>query len=285
MAIRSVASDDGSYDSQIMVKAKWPKVKKVQQGSFDVSKLKKKRKRTKMTKDVGDDSRRSLVTPPIVVSDEDIVKNETDPESPLSQGSVTHNAVEGEEVLMPEDEELQRAALVLQRLNQGGRHTLALPQDENHLNSLHCFVRSQLLEFTSCKRPSKKRKTDAERVGLQCVYCAHQSSQVDDSQEGLNKVGGAAFFPKSVDEVYRSVCTWQRTHFATCPNVPFNVKDQYMYLKQHDKSRGKTKYWTAAAHMLGLQDIPACGNVTDQESANGESPRLGIYFAPMPLSS
>lgn len=70
---------------------------------------------------------------------------------------------------------------------------LAFPEDAHELNSLHCFVRAELLEVfalptadeeanqvQSTSRSSSRRNTSTSgrsyasgRVGLRCVYCAH----------------------------------------------------------------------------------------------------------------
>lgn len=148
-----------------------------------------------------------------------------------------------------EDRDLHRAASILFHMRQTPTHppssmTLALPEDKDHLNSLHCFVRRYLLELVvipdCCVRPS----VCYDRVGLQCAYCAHTPKNERDS--------GAAFFPRSIDDIYRMVCNWQRTHFQSCQHVPDNVKARYWKLKTQDKSRGKVPYWTDSARKLGL---------------------------------
>jgi hypothetical protein len=260
--------------------------------------------------------------------------------------------------------EAERAALVLHQLHQGHGHpTLAMPDDKVHLNSLHCFVRTHLLEFTSCdsnknkvvrrysRKAAKNQKrqynvarngsarinvlsdgTQHQQVGLQCVYCAaheHNKQEEDGNGNGNTQLvqessapenstssrlksaiakdqraSASAFFPKAVDEVYRGVCTWQRTHFPYCPHVPNHIKETYQRLKEEDKSRGKTKYWTDAAHRLGLRDIikikgeahdfdttktedkSAVSTAPDSDSRNppvkpgAAAPRLGVYFSP-----
>jgi hypothetical protein len=148
-----------------------------------------------------------------------------------------------------EDRDLHQAANILFHMRQTPpppplAMTLALPEDKDHLNSLHCFVRRYLLELVVIPDCCVRQTVCYDRVGLQCVYCAHTPKNERDS--------GAAFFPRSVDDIYRMVCNWQRTHFQSCQHVPDDVKARYWKLKTQDKSRGKVPYWTNSARKLGL---------------------------------
>lgn len=133
--------------------------------------------------------------------------------------------------------------------------SLAMENDSLELNSLHCYVRSELLELfvvtsnddvmqssSSCS-PTSRRKIPG-RVGLRCIHC---KSQINDTTK-------PDFFPKSLHGLYREVCTWQRVHFQHCPHVPKACRNKYKHLKVSDKTRGKTKYWETSARELGLVD-------------------------------
>mmetsp|Transcript_30052 Transcript_30052/g.69327 ORF Transcript_30052/g.69327 Transcript_30052/m.69327 type:complete len:175 (-) Transcript_30052:263-787(-) len=144
---------------------------------------------------------------------------------------------------------------------------LSLPEDSEELNSLHCFVRAELLELfkegdeeessssSSCRKAQmqdkakKKKSTDAGRVGLRCVFCGRLPRR---SRTGITM---STFFPKSVNDIYRSVCTWQRVHFRSCRHIPDDVRQKYWQLKASDRTRGKTRYWVRSARQLGLEDI------------------------------
>ena len=95
------------------------------------------------------------------------------------------------------------------------------------------------------------------RVGLRCVHCAHlprekQKSSICESTS--SKASMPLFYPKSLNDLYRSVCTWQRVHFRNCPHIPNEVRERYWALKEGDRTRGKTKYWLVSAKKLGLVD-------------------------------
>ena len=207
-----------------------------------------------------------------------------------------------------------------------------MPGDSKELNSLHCFVRSDLLELfalpdnesnegsgigkhidadtssnpddtieegseeeesnedhrrssrTSSSMSSKKRNSNRlneekrllrlfpGRVGLRCVHCAHiprkrRSMELSIKEPtDFSKASMSTFYPKSLADLYRSVCTWQRVHFKACRHIPKSVRDQYWSLKDRDRSRGKTRYWANSARELGLID------------AGGVHVRGGIHF-------
>lgn len=122
---------------------------------------------------------------------------------------------------------------------------LAMPEDPNELNSLHCFVRAHLLEIFSL--PPQKEKPG--RVGLRCVFCFHLPRK---DRSGTTM---CTFYPKSLQDLYRSVMTWQRIHFRSCKHVSPKMKDEYWKHKESDQTRGKTTYWVTSAMRLGLQDI------------------------------
>ena len=122
---------------------------------------------------------------------------------------------------------------------------LAMPEDPNELNSLHCFVRAHLLEVFSL--PPHKDKPG--RVGLRCVFCSHLPRK---QRSGTTM---CTFYPKSLQDLYRSVMTWQRIHFRSCKHVSPKMKEEYWKHKQSDQTRGKTTYWITSAMRLGLQDI------------------------------
>jgi len=215
---------------------------------------------------------------------------------------------------------------------------LALPNDASEVNSLHCYVRSELLELfvvspaegkvdqklqkeanknddddddedtdddfyensnseedddesnrrttRARQRHNKREKKNATtntanattattsqytnrrhipgRVGLRCVHCAHVSTSSRSKQKDITSSSSssssssstistkASFFPKSIQQLYREVCTWQRVHFKSCPMIPDSCRTKYKYLKESDKSRGKTRYWESSARELGL---------------------------------
>ena len=121
---------------------------------------------------------------------------------------------------------------------------LGLATDSRELNSLHCFVRSELLELYRADEPNRNCTA---RVGIRCVHCARALKC-----ESSNM---SSFFPKSLQDIYRTVCTWQRVHFQACEYIPQEFRDKYWKLKSSDKTRGKTRYWVTSAIQMGLCDL------------------------------
>ncbi|GAX17243.1 hypothetical protein FisN_10Lh100 [Fistulifera solaris] len=129
---------------------------------------------------------------------------------------------------------------------------LALSTDNLHLNSLHCFIRSELLELFVIE-PGKDEtfNTMTGRIGLQCVHCA--AARVKDPKRE-NEATMAVFYPKSCNEIYRLVTNWTRCHLSKCRNLPPSVRQEWELRRAVDKSRGKTPYWAESARELGLVD-------------------------------
>lgn len=149
---------------------------------------------------------------------------------------------------------------------------LALEDDDNKLNTLHCFIRSELLEIfvvdqTICSSPTSSAGSGSAlgRVGLRCVHCAQERKRLKVSER--NEAPMAVFYPKCVSEIYRLITSWQRCHLRKCRNLPPAVREQWDELRKEDRSRGKTAYWVTSANQLGLVD-------------NLESKGRGVRFSP-----
>ena len=109
------------------------------------------------------------------------------------------------------------------------------------------------------------RRNIPGRVGLRCLFCKpheedrkkhkKQSCTTTTSSSSSSVATKADFYPKSIQMLYREVCTWQRVHFQHCQHVPQECREKYRYLKESDKSRGKTKYWETSAREMGLVDV------------------------------
>jgi hypothetical protein len=145
---------------------------------------------------------------------------------------------------------------------------LSLPHDASKLNTLHCFLRSELLEIFCITKSNKKSpchspSSSVGRVGLRCVHCAMVRGSKRDDREDAPM---AVFYPKSIAEIYRLVTSWQRCHLRKCRNVPPAARSRWQTLRDNDKSRGKTHYWVTSAKQIGLMDC--------------QSRAGGIRFAP-----
>lgn len=189
---------------------------------------------------------------------------------------------------------------------------LALPNDEAKLNSLHCFLRSELLEIFVVERSANKSPTHSPgssvgRVGLRCVFCAmarKRNAASLTAEHDLNSSSSsnlhrcdeapmAVFYPKSIAEIYRLVTSWQRCHLRKCRNLPPDIRSKWTLLRENDKSRGKTHYWITSAKEIGLMDCNsraggirfssprscsvASGSLVATSSADNDSINGGLY--------
>jgi hypothetical protein len=123
---------------------------------------------------------------------------------------------------------------------------LAAKGDQKNLNSLHCFVRKELLEVFVL---DAEKNDGHNRVGLRCVYCGCLPKEQRDG------VSMSSFFPKSVEDLYRAVCTWQRIHFKACGHIPDDMKETYWRLKDADRTRGKKAHWVSSAKAMGFRNV------------------------------
>jgi hypothetical protein len=123
---------------------------------------------------------------------------------------------------------------------------LAAKGDQKNLNSLHCFVQKELLEVFVL---DAEKNDGHNRVGLCCVYCGCLPKEQRDG------VSMSSFFPKSVEDLYRAVCTWQRIHFKACGHIPEDMKETYWRLKDTDRTRGKKAHWVSSAKAMGFRNV------------------------------
>jgi len=144
---------------------------------------------------------------------------------------------------------------------------LSQPNDASHLNKLHCFVRAELLEVFVLKPGAmvNEHSNNSEKnvVGIRCSQCGPLSKK----ERGNEKM--AVFFPKSIQDLYRGVCTWQRIHFFSCEHMSDYYKQQYKHFKQSDPTRGRKAHWISSAYETGLRNIDAerSGIFYDPDSA------------------
>jgi hypothetical protein len=136
-----------------------------------------------------------------------------------------------------------------------GSVSLALPDDEESLSPLHCFMRRYCVEaFTataediSCARHGKFNggRIVLRQVGIRCLHCKHRP--VYQKQER------AICFPSSVRNIYHSIETWQRRHSLVCQDIPSWVKKSMSELMQKSRAGGggRRQYWSESAERLGL---------------------------------
>lgn len=137
--------------------------------------------------------------------------------------------------------------------------SLSLPEDDDVLSPLHCFMRRYCVEaFTatpedvSTPRYGKSHglMVVSGQVGIRCLYC--KCLPVGKRPER------AVCYPSSLKNIYHSIETWQRRHSLVCSEIPAWVRQSMLELMESSKSRagGRRQYWEDSAIRIGMVDTP-----------------------------
>lgn len=137
--------------------------------------------------------------------------------------------------------------------------SLALPEDDDVLSPLHCFMRKYCVEVFSAQQEdiatprygkSHGGKIVVGQVGIRCLHCKHLTIN--------RRPERAACFPSSLRNIYHSIETWQRRHSTACTELPGWAKKTMIDLMESSKSSGggRRHYWEDAAKKVGLVDTP-----------------------------
>ncbi|KAL3923162.1 MAG: hypothetical protein SGARI_006284, partial [Bacillariaceae sp.] len=140
-----------------------------------------------------------------------------------------------------------------------GSVSLSLPEDDDTLSPLHCFMRKYCVEAFSATaqdvatpRYGKSHgfKVEEGQVGIRCLYC--KTIPVGKRPER------AVCYPSSLRNIYHSIETWQRRHSLVCTHISPWVRKSITELMKSSKSRagGRRQYWEASAQRLGMVDTP-----------------------------
>ena len=145
-----------------------------------------------------------------------------------------------------------------------GSISLSLPDDQDMLSPLHCFMRKYCIEaFTvsgkdeqsttskpnhnkSRKKPNKKIKLDV--VGIRCVFCKNLPY--------YERADRSITYPSSVNNIYYSMETWQRRHAIHCKSIPQWTRREMVKLSKSSRGigGGRRRYWADSAVMSGMVD-------------------------------
>jgi hypothetical protein len=158
--------------------------------------------------------------------------------------------------------------------------SLSLPEDEDMLSPLHCFMRKYCIEAftisendkegnegtthstTSGTTKSKRTRTSKTKmlsqpkkpkikfdvVGIRCLFCKHHNHH--------ERADRSITYPSSVNNIYYSMETWQRRHAAICKSIPQWAKRDMVQLATSSKGigGGRRRYWAESAAKLGMVD-------------------------------
>ena len=140
---------------------------------------------------------------------------------------------------------------------------LAMPDDENWLTPLHCFVRRYCVEVflatpddVAAPCMGKRNPISVNQVGIRCPFCSPErmcNSEVDMARARENGV----VYPSLTSRIYNATINLLQRHLRTCSFVPPEVIARYEELKSSNARSGASKkYWADAALRLGLIDTP-----------------------------
>uniref|UniRef100_A0A7S1UP26 Uncharacterized protein n=1 Tax=Grammatophora oceanica TaxID=210454 RepID=A0A7S1UP26_9STRA len=143
-----------------------------------------------------------------------------------------------------------------------GCTSLYLPDDDDVLSPLHCFMRKHCVEAFAAtvddgmmtgNAPAGRGKIVPGQVGIQCVHCKHLEVRPE----------RAVCFPSSLRNIYHSMETWQRRHAVVCKYIPDWIRRELERLTEQSKSSagGRRQYWEDAALKVGMTNCPTEGIV------------------------
>ena len=136
-----------------------------------------------------------------------------------------------------------------------GKVLLSLPEDENFLSPLRCFLREHVCAFTASQQDIAVRTptTFSIRVGQVGVGCVHCLAVPPKSRSNR-----AVCFPFAMARIYQSVADIQRFHLGECRMMPPHVRAEFLRLQSESAkgSRGLATrmYWIDSAKKIGLTD-------------------------------
>lgn len=137
-----------------------------------------------------------------------------------------------------------------------GSTSLSLPEDEEFLSPMHCFMRKYCVEAfandimsEATKSTTYSRRLPLGQVGIRCLFCKDQPD--------TKRRERAICFPSSLPNIYHSVETWQRRHARVCPHIPVWIRRELHQLKSQSRSGagGRRHYWVTSAQRIGLVEV------------------------------
>jgi hypothetical protein len=140
-----------------------------------------------------------------------------------------------------------------------GTVSLSMPEDEDNLSPLHCFIRKFGIEaFVVSNNDAQDTKFFNARnfkvkpgiVGMQCMHCKNKPL----SDRGPKSV----HYPSSTKCIYYSMENWQRHHAMYCASMPKWILRELKILMSQSKTGagGRRRYWADSAIALGMEDTP-----------------------------
>jgi hypothetical protein len=153
---------------------------------------------------------------------------------------------------------------------------LALPGEESFLPEMQVLIRSNLELFsatdadTNTSQAGRRTPTVRGKVGIRCIHCAEAIKE----NPSLPWPGASISYPVNIVGLYPVCSQKPQLHFHNCSNLPPSIK-AHMHQLMFDedgsprrqrkavasdgdaaKSVSTIMYYTIAAKMIGLVDVP-----------------------------
>jgi hypothetical protein len=174
---------------------------------------------------------------------------------------------------------------------------IAMAEDADHLSEMHLLVRRNLEFFsatamdTAISQAGRRTPTVLGKVGLRCIHCnraakiflerkqreADGDHDYSDDQPAISAhqlwPPGSISYPVNVAGLYAVCAQKPQLHFEKCPNLPPDIKSDFLRLFRDDPTGTPKKrqrqsvsgtgtgisaimYYSVAAKRIGLVDVP-----------------------------
>jgi len=132
---------------------------------------------------------------------------------------------------------------------------LALPEDEEWLTPLHCFVRKYCVEVfvatpedVAAPCMGKRSPVSVNQVGIRCPHCSPERMGTADEMDLARARENGVVYPSLISRIYNSSINLLQRHLRSCAYVPPEILARYEDLKASNARSGASKkYWTDSA--------------------------------------
>mmetsp|Transcript_3852 Transcript_3852/g.8196 ORF Transcript_3852/g.8196 Transcript_3852/m.8196 type:complete len:611 (-) Transcript_3852:141-1973(-) len=140
---------------------------------------------------------------------------------------------------------------------------LAMPEDDDWLTPLHCFVRRYCVEVfvatpddVAAPCMGKRNPVSVSQVGIRCPFCSPERVGTNETDIARARENGVVY-PSLISRIYNATINLLQRHLRTCAFVPPEILARYEELKSSNARSGASKkYWAESALRLGLVDTP-----------------------------
>jgi hypothetical protein len=154
---------------------------------------------------------------------------------------------------------------------------LAIDSDEQHLSPYQCLLRKQVELFETSEGDIKGKAQGRNipiivgQVGVRCRHCA--------SRPSVDRSTGAVFYSQTLGGIYQVSQNMCKNHFINnrCRTTPEDIKKKLISLRNsNSRGSGGKKYWSDAAHSLGVLEEGNVLRFTQLRSKNSATSKSEV---------